>query len=223
LSEATGSGEERSPARIRVALADDQSLVLEGLKMLLSGMDVIEVRIAAASGAELLDRMRHDTVDVAIVDVRMPGMSGLEVTKRLSAAQPPVPVILLTTFDEPQLLPDAVRCGASGLLLKGVSPDELVAAIRSVAAGGRVLLPVDANVVREARELAATRVGAALSDRERDVLRLVAAGRSNKEIARALGIVEGTVKNYMSQLLIKLDARDRTQAVMKAIGAGLLS
>jgi DNA-binding NarL/FixJ family response regulator len=210
-----------SPA-IRVAIVDDQSLVREGLRTLMSGMKGIEVVIAAASGTDLLEQLSRLSVDVAVVDVRMPVHSGFEVVRRLRRDYPAVRSILLTTFDERGLLAEAVRAGAEGLLLKGVSPQELCATIEAVARGETVREPIETEPLRGARTIAEAAQGVVLTDRERAILRLAAGGHSNKEIARTLGLVEGTVKNYMSDALIKLDARDRTQAVLKALASGLL-
>ena len=212
---------------IRVALVDDQSLVLEGLRVLLETMPSISVDCATTQPMELVAELRRKPVDVVVSDIRMPGFNGFDVVKRLNSWARPIPVILLTTFDEVNLLDEAIAVGAKGFLLKGASPEDLLAAIEAVATGGQWLSPVVTNSVRRAMR-AADRPGDAVSfdttltEREKAVLRLAATGLTNKEIAQALGLVEGTVKNYMSDLMIKLDSRDRTQAVIRAIGAGLL-
>ncbi|MFM7799543.1 MAG: response regulator [Planctomycetota bacterium] len=213
---------------IRVALVDDQSLVLEGLRTLLESMPQLEVAYAATQPLELIERLRRDAVDVVVSDIRMPGFNGFDVVKRLGGWARPIPVILLTTFDEPNLLDQAIDAGAQGFLLKGASPDDLLAAIEAVAAGGKALNPVVTGNVRNAARRAVTGPGDAvpfdlhITEREKGVLRLAATGLSNREIAEALGLSEGTVKNYMSELMIKLGSRDRTQAVIRAIAAGLL-
>lgn len=213
---------------VRVALVDDQSLVLEGLRTLLESMPQVEVAYAATQPQELIERLRRDAVDVVVSDIRMPGFNGFDVVKRLGGWARPIPVILLTTFDEPNLLDQAIAAGARGFLLKGASPDDLLAAIETVAAGGKALNPVVTGNVRNGARRASTGMGDAvpfdlhISEREKTVLRLAAAGLSNREIAEALGLSEGTVKNYMSDLMVKLDSRDRTQAVIRAIAAGLL-
>lgn len=212
---------------IRVALVDDQSLVLEGLRTLLESMPQLEVAYAATQPLELIECLRRDAVDVVVSDIRMPGFNGFDVVKRLGGWARPIPVILLTTFDEANLLDETIAVGAKGFLLKGASPEDLLAAIETVATGGQWMSPVVTNSVRRATR-AADRPGDAVSfdttltEREKAVLRLAATGLTNKEIAQTLGLVEGTVKNYMSDLMIKLDSRDRTQAVIRAIGAGLL-
>jgi DNA-binding NarL/FixJ family response regulator len=213
--------------QIRVALVDDQSLVLEGLRVLLETMPSISVDCATTQPMELVTELRRKPVDVVVSDIRMPGFNGFDVVKRLNSWARPIPVILLTTFDEANLLDEAIAIGAKGFLLKGASPEDLLAAIETVATGGQWMSPVVTNSVRRATR-AVDRPGDAVSfdttltEREKAVLRLAATGLTNKEIAQTLGLVEGTVKNYMSDLMIKLDSRDRTQAVIRAIGAGLL-
>lgn len=212
---------------VRVALVDDQSLVLEGLRMLLDTMPTLSVVYATTQPLELVAELRRNPVDVVVSDIRMPGFNGFDVVRRLGSWIRPIPVILLTTFDETNLLDEALAAGARGFLLKGASPEDLLAAIEAVAVGGQWLSPVVTQSVRRA-----TRVGdrmgdvvsydTSLTEREKAVLRLAATGLTNKEIAQTLGLVEGTVKNYMSDLMIKLESRDRTQAVIRAIAAGLL-
>ncbi len=210
------------PAAIRVALVDDQSLIRESLRTLLSGMPGLSVVLVASSGADLFEQLPRIRVDVAVIDVRMPGHSGFDVVRQLRQQYPAVRSVLLTTFDERGLLAEAVRAGAEGLLLKGVSPEELRATIRAVARGEHVREPLATESLQGASRLVEGARGVAINDRERAILRLAAGGHSNKEIARALGLVEGTVKNYMSEILIKLGARDRTQAVLKALASDLL-
>ncbi|MFZ9652485.1 MAG: response regulator [Steroidobacteraceae bacterium] len=213
--------------RTRIALVDDQSLVLEGLRTLLEHEPGIDVAFATTSSQELLDWLKRDRVDVVVSDVRMPGISGFDISRRLRSAQPSTPVILLTTFDDRDLLTEAVKVGAKGFLLKGASPQDLITAIDAVARGGVLLNPVEVPAVRQGGTKFVARAGSAaitvsLTPRERSILRLAATGLSNKEIAKSLGLVEGTVKNYMSEVMEKLDSRDRTQAVIRAIGAGLI-
>jgi len=214
---------------VRVALVDDQSLVLEGLRTLLESMPQLTVVCATTQGQDLVAFLRRDGADVVVSDIRMPGFNGFDVVRRLGGWARPVPVILLTTFDEPDLLEQAVAAGARGFLLKGASPADLLAAIETVAGGGVWLNPVVTDTVRSATPRGTPALPAnavpfdtVLTERERAVLRLAASGLANREIANALGIAEGTVKNYMSDLMIKLDSRDRTQAVIRAIAAGLL-
>jgi DNA-binding NarL/FixJ family response regulator len=213
--------------RIRVALVDDQSIVLEGLRTLLDTMPTLWVEYATTQPAELIAEMRRDPVDVVVSDIRMPGFNGFDVVRRLGSWIRPIPVILLTTFDEANLLDEALAAGARGFLLKGATPEDLLAAIEAVAVGGQWLSPVVTHTMRRAtratdRHGDAVAFDTSLTEREKGVLRLAATGLTNKEIAQALGLVEGTVKNYMSDLMTKLESRDRTQAVIRAIAAGLL-
>jgi DNA-binding NarL/FixJ family response regulator len=208
---------------IRLALVDDQSLFREGLRTLLAGWAPCRVALVATSTSDFFEQLAYSPIDLALVDVRMPGRSGLELVRQLRAEQPAVRCVLLTTFDERGLLAEALRAGAHGLLLKGASPDELFQALLLVARGGEWFAPLEATPVRaSAARVAPASADQPLTERERSILRLVAGGYSNKEIARALGLVEGTVKNYISEVLLKLDARDRTQAVFKALAAGQL-
>jgi DNA-binding NarL/FixJ family response regulator len=208
-------------AALRLALADDQALVRRGLRALLEGLGGLEVAIEAEDGAALLAAMQQTRVDVLVTDVRMPRHSGIEVVRALRARGDYTPAILLTTFDDAALLQGAVQAGAQGFLLKDAAPEELKAAILRVAAGDTLLAP---QSLHAARQGAAADQGtpAHLTARELAVLRLVAGGYSNKEIGRALGISDGTVKNHLTEILDKLQARDRTHAVLKAIGARLL-
>lgn len=207
---------------IRIALCDDQALVLRGLSSLLSDIG-IEVALEAPDAERLLAGLPQRPVDLIVSDIRMPGLGGIGLIGALRERGDATPVILLTTFDDPDLMMRAVEAGAQGFLLKDASPEDLKAAIQRVAGGETLLQPVSLGPVRAAwSEPAGTDTGAKLTDRERSILRLVAGGYSNKEIARSLHLSEGTVKNYMSDLLVKLDCRDRTHAVLKAITLRLL-
>jgi DNA-binding NarL/FixJ family response regulator len=205
---------------LRIALADDQALIRRGLRMLLEGLGGLEVVIEAEDGAALLAALQQTRVDVVLSDVRMPQHSGIEAVRLLRARGDYTPAILLTTFDDAALLQGAVQAGAQGFMLKDAEPEELKAAIAKVAAGETLLAPQ--SLRRAAQAAADQAVPAHLTERELAVLRLVAGGYSNKEIGRALGISDGTVKNHLTEILYKLDARDRTHAVLKAIGARLL-
>ncbi len=207
---------------IRIGIVDDQALVREGLKALVHTLDRVTVAFDVASAAECLERIATTAVDVLVADIRMPRMDGIELLRALRARGDATPVMLLTTFDEPGLLDRAIRAGARGFLLKDASPEEFQAAIARVAEGQSALSPVASGPLRTAMGATARPDAPALTEREASILRLVAGGYSNKEIARALGLVEGTVKNYISEILVKLEARDRTQAVLKAITLGLL-
>jgi len=206
----------------RIALADDQALVREGLKALLAGPH-LDVAIEADNGESLLRQLESVRVDVVVSDIRMPGIDGIEALALLRKRGDTTPVILLTTFDDSALLLRAVQAGAQGFLLKDASPEDLREAIVRVAAGEALLQPVSTGAVRAAYAYHdSAPPSAALTDRELSVLRLVAGGYSNKEIARTLFLAEGTVKNYVSDILDKLGTRDRTRAVLKAITLRLI-
>ena len=209
-------------SRIRIALADDQALVREGLKALLAGPN-LEVAVEADNGESLLRQLETERVDVVLSDIRMPGIDGIEALALLRRRGDTTPVILLTTFDDSALLLRAVQAGAQGFLLKDASPEDLRETLVRVAAGESLLQPVATGVVRAAYAFHDTAPPtAALTERELSVLRLVAGGYSNKEIARTLFLAEGTVKNYVSDILDKLGTRDRTRAVLKAITLRLI-
>ena len=207
---------------VRIALCDDQSLVLRGLSSLLADLGV-EIALEATDAEQLLAAILLRPVDLIVSDIRMPGLGGLGLLRELRARGDATPVILLTTFDDPTLMMQAVDAGAQGFLLKDASPEELKTAILRVAAGETLLQPVSLGPVRAAwADPASATPNLRLTERERSILRLVAGGYSNKEIGRSLHLSEGTVKNYMSELLVKLDCRDRTHAVLKAITQRLL-
>jgi DNA-binding NarL/FixJ family response regulator len=212
---------------IRVFLVEDQTLVREGIRSLLALDGEIAVAWEAADGAEAVERIPSSGADVVLLDMRLPRLSGLEVLQRLSRGGCLPPTIILTTFDDDALLLEGLRAGAKGYLLKDVSLSELVRAIRTVAAGGSAVQPiVSERVVRglESAESAFPRLEPPdpLTERELEVLRLMTGGYSNREIARALGVAEGTVKNHVSSILSKLGVRDRTRAVLQAARAGYL-
>jgi DNA-binding NarL/FixJ family response regulator len=215
---------------IRVLLADDQTLVRSGFRVLLERTEDIEVAGEVATGADAVARARADRPDVVLMDIRMPGMDGLEAT-RLIAGDPQlarVRVIILTTFDLDEYVFEALHAGASGFLLKDVEPDALREAVRVVAGGDALLSPsVTRRLIEEftsqpgrsRRELPAL---SELTDREREVMELVAAGLSNDEIAAKLVISPATAKTHVSRILMKLDARDRAQLVVLAYESGLV-
>lgn len=213
---------------IRVAVVDDQTLVRQGIRSLLQLTDVVEVVAEAADGYEAMDVLGKHDVDVMLLDLRMPRLDGVGTLTAMSERGMWVPVLVLTTFDDDELMLRAFRAGAKGFLLKDVTLDLLVEAIRTLAAGGTMLQP--ALTDRLLRAVTAAPAGVAgnvvlepLTDRELDVLRLAAAGWSNKEIAAALHLADGTVKNHMSSVLSKLGVRDRTRAVLRALDLGLLA
>ncbi len=206
-----------SGAPIRVALADDQALVRAGLRALLQGLGV-QVVLEAEDGQALLDALAAQPVDVVLSDIRMPGLDGIEALRQLRGRGDATPCLLLTTFDESDLLLRASEAGAQGFLLKDAAPADLREAIERVAAGETLLLPVSTEPVRSRyRFHDEAPPSDTFGEREVAILRLLAGGYSNKEIARSLFLAEGTVKNYVSSILDKLGTRDRTRAVLKAI------
>ncbi|MCE4550308.1 response regulator transcription factor [Xanthomonas hortorum] len=201
----------------RIALADDQVLVRAGLRALLQQQGV-EVVCEADDGQGLLDALVINTVDVVLSDIRMPGLDGIQALQQLRDRGDRTPVLLLTTFDDSDLLLRATEAGAQGFLLKDAAPEDLREAIERVASGETLLQPVSTDPVRaryQFRDQQPPRE--TFSEREVAILRLLAGGYSNKEIARTLFLAEGTVKNYVSTILEKLGNRDRTRAVLKAI------
>ncbi len=210
---------------IRLLLVDDQALFREGLHTLLSLHEDLEVVGEAGNGLEALAAADALRPDVVLMDLRMPVLDGVAATRRLLAAHPTTRVIVVTTFDDDELVFDGLRAGAVGYLLKDVSSDKLVEAIRAAARGESFLQPsIAAKVLAEFNRLERSAappppppaLAEPLSERELEILRLLAAGDSNKEIAAALYITEGTVKNHVTNILGKLDARDRTQAALRA-------
>jgi len=204
---------------MRIALADDQALVLHGLRALIETLGGIEVVIDAQDGDELLIALRRQPVDVVVCDIRMPKRSGLEVVQAMRELGDMTPVLLLTTFDDPALLRAAVNAQAQGFMLKDAAPEVLKRTLLRLAQGETLLAPFSLPAEIPGDIVPST---ARLSPRELAILRCVAGGYSNKEIGKALGISDGTVKNHLSEILRKLDARDRTHAVLKAIAARML-
>lgn len=215
---------------IRVLLVDDQLLIRQGIQTLLELEPDLEVVGAAANGRDAIAAVERVQPHVVLMDVRMPEMDGVAATRVLAERFPQVGVIILTTFDDDEYVFEGLKAGARGYLLKDVSSDDIAAAVRTVAAGGALIQPsIARKVVAEFSRLAAGTVAGSpesappidpliqpLTERELDVLRGLASGLSNREIADKLVITEGTVKNHVSNLLAKLDVRDRTQAVLRA-------
>jgi len=213
---------------IRVVLADDQPLIRAGLRMLIDQTPGIEVAGEAGTGAEAVRLARDTGADVVVMDIRMPGMDGIEATQLITAGGTAARVLVLTTFDDDDYVYGALRAGASGFLVKDMALDDILAAIRVVAAGDAMIAPgvtrrLIGQFTSEPRPGRAPRELAGITDREREVLRLVALGMSNAEIAAALYITAGTAKTHIAHLLAKLDARDRVQLVITAYEAGLVS
>jgi DNA-binding NarL/FixJ family response regulator len=213
---------------IRVVLADDQAMVRSGLRLLLEAEPDISVVGAAADGAAAVEEVRWRHPDVVLMDVQMPGVDGLEATRRIVAADPGARVVMLTTFDLDEYLFEALRAGASGFLLKHAPADDLVAAVRTIAAGNALLAPaVTGRVIATFTRRGTPAPDAArrldrLSEREREVLGLVARGLSNAEIADALVVGEATVKTHLSSIFAKLGLRDRVAAVVFAYESGMV-
>ncbi len=224
-----------SPAPVRVALVDDQPLVRAGLRMVINSQPDLRVVVEADDGHDALRLLATTTSDVVLMDVRMPGMDGLSATRALladggSVAAGDPRVVMLTTFDLDEYVLDAIRAGASGFLLKDAQPEELLTAIRTVHQGDAVIAPSSTRRLMERlvtalppEEAAGPQESlAALTGREREVLVLMARGRSNTEIASDLFVAEATVKTHVGRILSKLDARDRVQAVVTAYETGLV-
>jgi DNA-binding NarL/FixJ family response regulator len=217
---------------IRVVVADDQALVRKAFVVLLSGEDDIEVVGEAANGAEAVALAASERPDLMLMDVRMPVMDGLEATRRITSDETlaDTRVVILTTFDLDEYVHEALRAGASGFLLKDTLPVDLLNAVHVVAAGDALIAPaITRRLIAEFARLPEPGAASAgvvleqLTDREREVLELVAKGQSNAEIAAGLYVSPATVKTHMSRLLMKLDARDRAQLVMLAYETGLVS
>ncbi|GAB3847880.1 response regulator transcription factor [Dactylosporangium cerinum] len=218
-------------AALRVVVADDQALVRTGFRMILTAGG-IEVVADASDGAEAVDAVRRTRPDVVLMDVRMPRMDGLEATRRIlggpvNAAAPRV--IILTTFDLDQYVYAALSAGASGFLLKDVSPEQLVAAVRLVRAGDALLAPsitrrlIERYAARDGRTATLHRDLSGLTPREVEVLRLLARGLSNAELAARLQLSDATVKTHIARILSKLQLRDRAQAIVAAYETGLVT
>ncbi len=214
---------------IRVLLVDDQRLMREGLRILLEMESDLQIVGQAADGQSALEAYTELEPDVVLMDVRMPGMDGVEATWRLHERWPEARVIILTTFDDDEYVFEGLRAGARGYLLKDVSGHDLAEAVRTVAAGGALIEPsVARKVVAEFARMAPpirppdAGLPEPLSEREQEILRLVAQGLSNREIANQLSLAQGTVKNYVTLILQKLGVRDRTQAALRARELGLL-
>ena len=209
---------------ISVGLVEDQQLVRQGIASLLAISDNIRVLWQAEDGQDALKQLDSNPVDVLLSDIRMPNLDGIAMLKQIRQSANRLPVIMLTTFDDSELFLNSLQAGANGFLLKDVSLDKLLHAIETVAKGGYLIEP---SVLKQMSEpKAAPSVGVTrnelLSEREREILSFMAGGFSNKEIANAVFLAEGTVKNHVSNILTKLDCRDRTQAVLKGLQLALI-
>jgi len=210
---------------IKVMLVDDQNLVRKGVRSLLELSPEIEVIAEAADGAEAIRMIPEAGPDVVLLDMRMPGMSGLDVLRELAGKGILPPTIILTTFDDDELVLAGIQSGARGYLLKDVALADLVNAIKTVAEGGSIVKPAVTQRLLKGLEHLQNQFSSLdqpdpLTDRETEILRLMAGGYSNKEIANSLGVAEGTVKNHVSNILSKMGVRDRTRAVLKAFELG---
>jgi DNA-binding NarL/FixJ family response regulator len=210
---------------IRVLVADDQSMVRAGFRLLLSGEDDIEVVAEASNGLEAVDKAARFHPTVVLMDIRMPQLDGLEATRRILAADNSARILILTTFDLDEYVYEALRSGASGFVLKDDPPEQLLAAIRVVADGEALLSPaITKRVIKQFTRISRPeppRQLNELTERELDVFRLIARGLSNAEIARELYISDTTVKTHITHILMKLNLRDRVQAVVLAYETGL--
>jgi DNA-binding NarL/FixJ family response regulator len=212
---------------IRVLLADDQDLVREGLRMILDNEDDIEVVGEAGNGKQALEKARLLDPDVVLMDVRMPELDGIEATRRLAASGLRARVLVLTTFDLDEYVYRALKAGASGFLLKDTRREQLVAALRTIAGGDALLAPAITrrlieDFCRGPDPGGMPEAAASLSERELEVLRLLARGLSNSEIAAELFLGEATIKSHVARILAKLDLRDRVQTVVFAYESGLV-
>lgn len=216
-------------APIRVCVVDDQTLVRHGIRSLLELTDQVDVVAEAADGDTALAVVEESRPDVVLLDLRMPGLDGIATLEAMRERSLDPPTLVLTTFDDSDLVFRALRAGARGYMLKDVTLEQLVIGVRTVASGGTVLQPaiterlLRAGAVQPVPPSDPSLPAPALTDRELDVLRLAAGGYANREIAGMLHLAEGTVKNHVSTILLKLAARDRTHAVLRALHLGLLT
>jgi len=214
-------------AVIRVCIVEDQTLVREGIRSLLALSNEIKIVGEASDGEEAIQVIARTRPDVVLLDAKLPRRSGLEVLRELNERQQLPPTLILTTFDDDEIVLGGLRAGARGFLLKDVTLQQLTQAIRTLDSGGTFFQPaLTERIERGVRETAAGIPALdpmdPLTERETEVLRFLAAGYSNQEIAAALGVAEGTVKNHVSSILSKMGVRDRTRAVLKAIERGLI-
>ncbi len=210
---------------IRILICDDQEVVREGLRVILSSASNIEVVGVAQDGAEALELIPQTMPDLVLMDLKMPGMNGIQATRQIRNHYPQVRVLVLTTYDADEWVFDAIRSGAAGYLLKDTPSEELIAAVKGTVEGKTHVDPTVAGKlfaqVAQSHTSPNTAIAAELSDRERDVLRLLARGLTNTDIARQLHLSEGTVRNYVSSVFAKLGVSDRTQAAVIALRHGL--
>ena len=210
---------------IRILLVDDQALVRAGFRMILDAEDEMEVIGEAADGRDAVDQVRSLRPDIVLMDIRMPELDGLEATRRIVEADPESRILILTTFDIDEYVYRALRAGASGFVLKDDPPEQLIAAVRTIAGGDALLSPsITKHVIAQftkVHQQPPPQAVETLTEREMDVFRLITKGYSNAEIGRELFISDTTVKTHVTRLLQKLDLRDRAQAIVLAYQTGL--
>ena len=215
---------------IKVLIADDQELIRQSLQIVLETKEGIEVVGTAKDGREVIQLVRKEKPDVILMDIRMPEMDGVQCTKIIKDIYPNIKIIILTTFDDDEFVFSALKHGASGYLLKGISMDELEKAIHTVYKGGAMINPeIATKVVEQFSEMAQSNYDVSieaqnveeLTDTEWEIIKFVGRGMSNKEISGAMSLSEGTVRNYLSTILNKLDLRDRTQLAIWEVQSGL--
>ena len=211
---------------IKLLICDDQEVVREGLRAILGGVPGIEVFAVVANGAEAVEAVAEQPPHVVLMDLNMPIKNGVQATREIVASHPEVKVLVLTTYDASDWVVDAIRAGASGYMLKDAPREQLVAAIKGTAGGATHIDPAVAgnlfDLVSAGADIPSSNIAEKLSERERDVLRLLGKGLSNSEIAGQLFLSEGTVRNYVSNVLAKLQVADRTQAAVLAVKHGLV-
>lgn len=205
---------------IKVALVDDQQLIRQGIAGLLELSEDIEIIWQAEDGEQAQSLLAQQQPDVMLLDIRMPKVSGIELVKILRAQGNGLPILMLTTFDDSELFMQSLQAGANGFLLKDVSLDKLLAAVKTLAEGGFVAEPVVMKQLNKGFDV--TPIIEKLSLKEQQILKLMAGGFSNKEIAGSIFLAEGTVKNHVSSILAKLNTRDRTRAVLIALNQGII-
>lgn len=212
---------------IKVLICDDQEIVCEGLRRILESDDEISVLGSAHNGIEALEQIEKAKPDLVLMDLKMPDMNGVIATRKIREKHPDISIMILTTFDDDEWLFDAIRSGASGYLLKDRPRGELISAIKGTVRGGSYVDPAVAgkllNIIVQSIPQRTPSVDISLSDRELEVLRLLAMGLSNADISRRLYLSEGTIRNYMSGIFSKLNVSDRTQAVVIALREGLVN
>ena len=213
---------DRNNTAIKVGVVDDQQLVRQGIVSLLSLSDKVCVIWQAEDGEHALKHLGANPVDVLLTDIRMPNIDGINLLKAIREQGSALPVVMLTTFDEAELFMASITSGANGFLLKDVSLDKLISTIETVAQGGYLIEPQVLTQIGQVAPQDSESLTVKLSQREVEILHLMAAGFANKEIANNIFLAEGTVKNHISNILTKLNARDRTQAVIKALQLAII-